>query len=153
MYPDYIPTYRVSDLVLRYPNFNRDGDIRIREGWLQLVEEMLLELKYLFPEVRVLNISARSWLSVVYEGENLLDLKRRKRLQDVVQGYVTRSLSTCEHCGSQHGVTLWEAEQLHPRFKREKWKWDRPICQECVPALNHAALRTMDAMGIQNVQH
>lgn len=153
MHPDYIPTYKVSDLVLRYPNFNRDGDIRIREGWLKLVEEMLIEMKYLFPEVTILRISAMSWLTVVYEGENKIDMQRRKRLHDVVQGYVTRSLSTCEHCGSQHGVVLWEAEQLHPRFKREKWKWDRPICEPCTPALNHAALRTMEAMGVTNVQH
>ena len=140
MYPDHIPAYNVSEFLLCYPNIDRDARIQIREGWLALVEEMLIELKYLFPEIRILNLSSMSWLSVAYDGEHVLDLQHRKRLREIVQGYVTRSLSTCEHCGSQH-ARHWEAARIDPHCRRDRHRWDRTICEECRPAQDHAAAR------------
>lgn len=153
MHADMIPAYRVSDLLLRYPNVDAAAHIRIREGWLQLVEEMLIELKYAFPEVRVLAISSLSWLTVTYDGENTLDMPRRKRLHETVQGFVTRSLSTCEHCGSQRSVRLWDATKYGSRFRGRSHKLDRTICEECVPAQDHAAARCVAEKGVTDVVH
>lgn len=153
MHADLIPAYRASDLIMRYPNVDPDGDIRIREGWLQLVEELLIELKYLFPEVRVLAISSLSWLTVTCDGEGLLDLQSRKRLHEVIQGFVTRSLSTCEHCGSQRSVRQWEATSFGTRLLGLNHKLDRTICEECVPAQNHAAARCVAGRGVTDVVH
>ncbi len=72
-------------------------------GWLDLVTELRLKLQSAYPSVTVTEMSAdRGWLHVRLDDSSL-DPAARLKLDRIVQGYVTKSLSTCMCCGSSCG--------------------------------------------------
>lgn len=72
-------------------------------GWFDLVTDLRLALMRDYPTVPVTGMSAdRGWLHVRVDDSRLAPLDRL-RLDRIVQGFVTRSLSVCMACGSFHG--------------------------------------------------
>ena len=81
-------------------------------GWLDLVTDLRLGLMRDFPNVAVNEMTAdRGWLHVRVDDSSL-DPTARLRLDRVVQGYVTRSLTTCMSCGSHHGRDRRERSEI-----------------------------------------
>ncbi|RVG70871.1 hypothetical protein [Sinorhizobium meliloti] len=85
-------------------------------GWFDLVTDLRLALMKDYPGIAITEMSAdRGWLHVRCDDGGL-DPASRLRLDRLVQGYVTQSLTTCMSCGSYHG-----------RDRRGR----RVICDEC----------------------
>ncbi|WP_107675061.1 hypothetical protein [Agrobacterium sp. LAD9] len=76
---------------------------RLPLGWFDLVTDLRLVLMKHFPNIAVTEMTSdRGWLHVrLADGD--LDPAERLRLDRLVQGFVTRSLTTCMSCGSNHG--------------------------------------------------
>lgn len=72
-------------------------------GWFDLCHNFRLALMKSYPGVAVTEITSdRGWLHVrLADGD--LDPAERLRLDRLVQGFVTQSLTTCMSCGSYHG--------------------------------------------------
>lgn len=69
-------------------------------GWFDLVTDLRLALMRDYPTVPVAEMSAdRGWLHVRVDDSSL-DPTARLRLDRLVQGFVTQSLSVCMACGS-----------------------------------------------------
>jgi hypothetical protein len=76
---------------------------KIPPGWLTLVAALRAAVDADFPDVAVTEITAdRGWLHVRVDDSDLTP-PQRLRLDRALQGYVTRSLSTCMCCGSHRG--------------------------------------------------
>jgi hypothetical protein len=72
-------------------------------GWLDLITDLHLALMQHFSEVAVTEMTSdRGWLHVRVDDSGLHPAERL-RLDRMVQGYVTQSLTTCMSCGSHHG--------------------------------------------------
>ncbi len=72
-------------------------------GWFDLVTDLRLALMKDYPDVTVTEMTSdRGWLHVRVDDSGL-DPAARLRLDRIVQGYVTQSLTTCMGCGSHHG--------------------------------------------------
>ena len=81
-------------------------------GWLDIVTDLRLALMRDFPDVTVSEMTAdRGWLHVRYDDSNL-DPAARYRLDRMLQGYVTQSLTTCMSCGSHHGRDRGERRKI-----------------------------------------
>ncbi len=76
---------------------------KIPAGWLDLVTELRVMLQVAYPKVTVTEMSAdRGWLHVRVD-DSALSTTGRLILDRRLQGYVTKSLSTCMCCGSGSG--------------------------------------------------
>ncbi|UFS81521.1 MULTISPECIES: hypothetical protein [Rhizobium] len=76
---------------------------KIPVGWLDLVTELRVMLELAYPTVTVSEMSAdRGWLHVRVD-DSALAPTGRQILDRRIQGYVTKSLSTCMCCGSGSG--------------------------------------------------
>jgi len=72
-------------------------------GWLYLVTDLRVMLQIAYPQVTVTEMSAdRGWLHVRVDDSSLAPTGRQI-LGRRIQGYVTKSLSTCMCCGSGSG--------------------------------------------------
>ncbi|RVH78104.1 hypothetical protein CN203_11450 [Sinorhizobium meliloti] len=86
-------------------------------GWFDLVTDLRLALMRDYPDIAVTEMTAdRGWLHVRVDDSDL-EPAARLRLDRVVQGYVTQSLSTCMSCGSHQGRDRGERKVI--------------ICDEC----------------------
>lgn len=85
---------------------------RLPLGWFDLVHDLRLALLNSYPGVAVTEMTAdRGWLHVrLADGD--LDPAERLRLDRLVQGYVTQSLTTCMCCGSHHGRDRGERREI-----------------------------------------
>lgn len=81
-------------------------------GWLDLVTDLRLELMRDYPSAAVVEMTSdRGWLHVrLADGD--LDPAERLRLDRLVQGFVTQSLTTCMCCGSHHGRDRGERKEI-----------------------------------------
>jgi hypothetical protein len=81
-------------------------------GWFDLMTDLRLTLQRDCPDVAVTAITSdRGWLHVRYEGTTL-DPAARYRLDRMLQGYVTQSLTTCMCCGSHPGRDRGERREI-----------------------------------------
>ncbi|MBX5111997.1 hypothetical protein HJB51_29130 [Rhizobium lentis] len=81
-------------------------------GWLDLVTDLRLALMRDYPNVAIAEMTAdRGWLHVRCDDGGL-DPAARLRLDRLVQGYVTQSLTTCMSCGSAHGRDRGERREI-----------------------------------------
>lgn len=81
-------------------------------GWLDLVTDLHVALQHEFPDVAVTEMSSnRGWLHVRCDDSGL-DPANRLRLDRLVQGYVTQSLTTCMACGSAHGRDRGDRKEI-----------------------------------------
>lgn len=81
-------------------------------GWMDLVTDLHIALQREFPGVTVTEMSSdRGWLHIRC-ADNDLDPAARLRLDRIVQGYVTQSLTTCMACGSFHGRDRGERKEI-----------------------------------------
>ncbi|MEZ0003248.1 hypothetical protein [Sinorhizobium fredii] len=81
-------------------------------GWFDLVTDLRLMLMKEYPTVAITEMSAeRGWLHVRVEDSGL-DPVSRHRLNGLVQGFVTQSLTTCMCCGSHHGRDRGERREI-----------------------------------------
>ncbi|MDR6663989.1 hypothetical protein [Rhizobium sp. 1399] len=72
-------------------------------GWLDLVTELRMTLQMAYPNVAVTEMTAdRGWLHVRVDDSSLTPTGRLI-LDRRIQGFVTKSLSTCMCCGSGSG--------------------------------------------------
>lgn len=79
------------------------SDDRFPIGWFDLVTDLRLDLMRDYPTVTVVEMTSdRGWLHVRVNDSGM-DPAARLRLDRLIQGYVTSSLSTCMCCGSHHG--------------------------------------------------
>lgn len=73
-------------------------------GWFDLITDLRLALMRDYPTVAVTELTAdRGWLHVRVDDSGL-DPSAHLRLDRLVQGYVTQSLTICMCCGSHHGL-------------------------------------------------
>lgn len=85
---------------------------KIPRGWLVLVSALHSVVEKTFPGVSVTELSAdRGWLHVRLD-DGALDPAARLKLDRIVQGYVTSSLSTCMCCGSGSGRDRGDARRV-----------------------------------------
>ncbi|MBY5462102.1 hypothetical protein [Rhizobium leguminosarum] len=81
-------------------------------GWLDLVTDLRFELMRDYPGVAVTEMTAdRGWLHVRVDDGGL-DPAARYRLDRMLQGYVTQSLTTCMCCGSHEGHDRGERREI-----------------------------------------
>jgi hypothetical protein len=100
---------------------------KIPKGWHRLVAALRTEVERDFPQVEVTELTAdRGWLYVRCADIDLTP-PQRLRLDRVVQGYVTRSLSTCMRCGSHNG-----------RDRRDRRSVTCDDCEKCETEARHA---------------
>ena len=81
-------------------------------GCFDLVHDLRVALMKHFPHLAVTEMTAdRGWLHVrLADGD--LDPAERLRLDRLVQGFVTQSLTTCMSCGSYHGRDRGERKEI-----------------------------------------
>lgn len=85
---------------------------RLPIGWMPLVTDLRLSLMRDYPSVTVSEMTAdRGWLHVRYDDSSM-DPVARYRLDRMLQGYVTQSLTTCMCCGSHHGRDRGERREI-----------------------------------------
>ena len=90
---------------------------RMPIGWLDLVTDLRLDLQRGYPAVTVVEMTSdRGWLHVRVDDSGM-DPAARLRMDRLIQGYVTRSLSTCMCCGSHHGFDRGARREI--------------VCDEC----------------------
>ncbi|MDH6232160.1 hypothetical protein M2281_002758 [Mesorhizobium soli] len=76
---------------------------RIPSGWLTLVSTLRTAVERDFPGVAVIELTGdRGWLHVRCDDDRLSP-PQMQRLNRMLQGFITQSLSTCMSCGSHHG--------------------------------------------------
>ncbi len=81
-------------------------------GWIDLITDMHLALSNEYPTVAVTEMTAdRGWLHVRVDDGGL-DPAARLRMDRLVQGFVTQSLTTCMCCGSHHGRDRGERKEI-----------------------------------------
>ncbi|GEC34027.1 hypothetical protein N181_23200 [Sinorhizobium fredii USDA 205] len=81
-------------------------------GWFDLVTDLRLALMRDYPDVAVTAMTAdRGWLHVRVD-DSTLDPAARLRLDRILQGFVTQSLTTCMCCGSHNGRDRGERKQI-----------------------------------------
>ncbi|NKQ80347.1 hypothetical protein C3Y90_23740 [Rhizobium sp. UPM1134] len=81
-------------------------------GWFDLVHDLRLDLMRDYPSVTVTEMTSdRGWLHVRVDNSGL-DPAARLRLDRMLQGYVTQSLTTCMSCGSARGSDRGERREI-----------------------------------------
>ncbi|KQQ72455.1 hypothetical protein ASF70_13085 [Rhizobium sp. Leaf321] len=113
--------------------------ILVRQGWYPLVEAMLDQVARDHPTVVFSRIQAGGgWLRVDVENQSRpFDPRDDLRLSNVIQGFVTQSLSTCEDCGSHHG------RHVDATAYGYETGMNRTLCEECVPVFADLAIATL----------
>lgn len=97
---------------------------KIPSGWQRLVADLRATVERDFPGVDVTELTAdRGWLYVRCHDDRLSP-QRRQRLNWLLQGFVTLSLSTCMCCGSHRGQERREHKKI--------------TCDECENEVCHA---------------
>lgn len=80
-------------------------------GWSSIARDLTTVVLRDFP-VEFLEMHAeRGWLHVDYDDRGLTPAERY-RLERVLQGYVTQSLTICMFCGSYHGRDRAERREV-----------------------------------------
>jgi len=86
------------------------------KGWDGLVDQMLLELREIDPDIKIVQIKEKFGLLRVY-FDTLSG--RYNELEAIIDKYEALSGQTCESCGTTENVT------------REGAYWVKTLCKEC----------------------
>lgn len=121
--------------------------VLLRPGWYPIVDKLLTDVAREYPDVRILSLVARrGWLHVDYAlpTGGMHDWIRHSHFGKWLQGFITESTMTCEHCGSGRGLH-WPAADFRVPGRRYAAEHDRVLCEECIPPFEQRILADVDA--------
>lgn len=119
--------------------------VLLRRGWYPIADRLFTAIAREYPDVRIRSLIARrGWLYVTLPTNGQHDWLRYSRFDKWLQGFITESRLTCEHCGSGGG-RHWRAADCRVPGRRFGAEHDRVLCAECSVPFEQRILADVDA--------
>lgn len=148
MRTDWLHPDLYQQLVARHgQRVPEDACVLLRPGWYPIADRLFTRLALEYADVRIRSLVARrGWLHVDYAlpTNGMHEWIWHGRFDKWLQGFVTESMMTCEHCGSGHG-RHWQAVDLRVPGRRYGDQHDRVLCEQCIPVFEQRVRADVEA--------